>query len=78
MPPEKQRLTPVSRNGLERAVKGVARRAGVKNWRDVTPKSLRKAFESALRNNRLDPKDQEFARASFGYGGRVQAPAHNY
>lgn len=55
-----QRLTPVSRNGLERMVKRAARLANVKQWRDVTPKSLRKAFESALRNNRLDPKDQEF------------------
>jgi integrase len=57
---QKQRLTPVSRNGLERMVKRAARLANVQQWRDVTPKSLRKAFESALRNNRLDPKDQEF------------------
>jgi len=55
-----QKLTPVSRNGLERMVKRAARLANVQQWRDVTPKSLRKAFESALRNNRLDPKDQEF------------------
>jgi integrase len=57
---QKQRLTPVSRNGLERMVKRAARLADVQPWQDVTPKSLRKAFESALRNNRLDPKDQEF------------------
>jgi len=60
VPLEKQRLTPVSKNGLERMVKKAAKQAGIKKWRDVTPKSLRKAFESALRNNRLDPKDQEF------------------
>jgi integrase len=55
-----QRSTPVSRNGLERMVKRAAKQAGVQQWQDVTPKSLRKAFESVLRNNRLDPKDQEF------------------
>lgn len=57
---EKQPNTPVSKNGLDRMVKRAARLAVVQQWRDVTPKSLRKAFESALRNNRLDPKDQEF------------------
>jgi integrase len=41
-------------------VKRAAKLADVQQWRDVMPKSLRKAFESALRNNRLDPKDQEF------------------
>ena len=60
VPRQKQRFTPVSRNGLERMVKRAARLADVQHWQDVTPKSLRKAFESALRNNRLDPKDQEF------------------
>jgi integrase len=57
---EEQRYTPVSKNGLDRMVKRAARQAGVQQWQDVTPKSLRKAFESVLRNNRLDPKDQEF------------------
>jgi integrase len=56
----KQRLTPVSKNGLERMVKRAAKQAGMEQWEDVTPKCLRKAFESALRNNRLDVKDQEF------------------
>lgn len=57
IPREEQRLTPVSKNGLERMVKRSARQAGIKRWRDVTPKCLRKAYESALRNNTLDPKD---------------------
>jgi len=34
--------------------------AGVKKWKAVSPHCLRKAFESALRNNGLDVKDQEF------------------
>jgi integrase len=55
-----QRHTPVSKNGLERMVKRAAKQAGIERWSDVTPKCLRKAYESALRNNRLDPKDQEF------------------
>ena len=56
----RQRSTRVSKNGLERMVKRAARQAGMERWQEVTPKCLRKAYESALRNNRLDPKDQEF------------------
>jgi integrase len=55
-----QRSTPVSKFGLERMVKRAAKNAGIEQWKDVTPKCLRKAYESALRNNRLDTKDQEF------------------
>ena len=57
---EEQRHTLVSKNGLARMVKKAARRVGIKQWKNVTPHCLRKAFESSLRNNRLDPKDQEF------------------
>ena len=60
VPREKQRFTPVSKNGLARMVKRAAKQAGIRRWRDVTPHCLRKAFESTLRNNRVDPKDQEF------------------
>jgi len=60
VPRNQQRFTPVSKNGLERMAKKAARQAGIEQWRDVTPKCLRKAYESALRNNKLDPKDQEF------------------
>jgi hypothetical protein len=60
VPLERQPTTPVSKNGLDRMVKRVAKQAGIEKWKDVTPKCLRKAFESALRNNGLDPKDQEF------------------
>ena len=55
-----QRRTPVSRIGLDRMVKRAAKNAGIAQWKDVTAHGLRKAFESALRNNRLDIKDQEF------------------
>lgn len=41
-------------------VKRAARRGGVERPKHVTPHCLRKAFESALRNNGVDPKDQEF------------------
>jgi hypothetical protein len=60
LPPEKRRQTPISNVGVEVMVKRAARLAGIKQWKHVTPHCLRKAFESALRNNRLDPKDQEF------------------
>lgn len=51
---------PVKRRTLEVLVKGAARRASVEGWRAVTPHSLRKAFERAVRNAGLDTKDQEF------------------
>lgn len=57
---EKRRKTPIMKKTLEQLVKKAAYKAGIKQWRDITPHSFRKAFESALRNNGLDVKDQEF------------------
>jgi integrase len=59
-PPEKRRKSPVKKTTLAVLVKRAARNAGVEEWKNVYPHCLRKAFESALRNNRLDYKDQEF------------------
>lgn len=72
----KQRNVPVSKNGLERVVKRAARKAGIEKWTDVTPKCLRKAYESTLRNNRLDPKDQEFLMGHILPG--TQDPYYDY
>lgn len=76
VPSPKQRFTPVSKNGLERMVKRAAKQAGLQRWRDVTCHSLRKAFETALRNNRLDPKDQEFLMGHILPG--TQDPYYDY
>jgi len=59
-PPELRRRSPVKKKTLSDAVKRSARKAGIAQWKDVYPHCLRKAFESALRSNRLDYKDQEF------------------
>jgi site-specific recombinase XerD len=50
---------------LQEIVKNAAKEAGIKDWKHVTPHSLRKVFESILRSpmkngGRMDPKDQEF------------------
>jgi len=60
LPAERRRKTPIMKKAIEQLVKKAAYRAGIKYWRDITPHSFRKAFESALRNNGLDLKDQEF------------------
>lgn len=52
--------TPIIPKSVQQIVKKAARRAGIGRWKDLTPHCLRKAFESALRNNGLDVKDQEF------------------
>lgn len=59
-PPELRRKSPVKKTTLAAVVKRAAKNAGIPQWKDVYPHCLRKAFESALRNNRLDYKDQEF------------------
>jgi len=76
IPREKQRRTPVSKNGLERMVKRAARQAGIEQWKNVTPKCSRKSYESALRNNRLDPKDQDFLMGHLLPG--TQDPYYDY
>ena len=47
-------------SAVTRMVKSSAKMAGIREWRAVSPHSLRKAFERALRNSGLDVKDQEF------------------
>ncbi len=60
VPKEVRRNTPAKRNSLDLIVKRAAGKASIVKWREVHPHCLRKAFESALRNGGLDPKDQEF------------------
>ena len=54
---EQKSKTPLMKKSLEAMIKTAARKARVAKWKDVYPHCLRKAFESALRNARLDPKD---------------------
>ncbi len=59
-PAEIRRKTPIQKTTLGTAVKRAARKSGIPDWKYVSPKCLRTAFESALRNNGIDTKDQEF------------------
>jgi integrase len=60
LPKEVRVKTPIIQKSVQQIIKKAAKSAGIKRWGDVTPHCLRKAFESALRNNGLDIKDQEF------------------
>jgi len=60
-----RRKLPLSDKEMVEVVKKAARERGIKEWRCVTPHSLRKVFESVLRSplkdgGRMDTKDQEF------------------
>jgi len=57
---EVRNMVPLKKETLKSVVKEAARRAGIEKWIDVYPHCLRKAFERAVRNGGLDPKDQEF------------------
>jgi len=60
IPRELRAYTPLDISAVTRMVKRAAKMAGIEEWRHVTPHSLRKAYERALRNSGLDLKDQEF------------------
>jgi len=58
-------LKPLTSRQLVLIVKNSAKNAGIKEWKLVTPHSLRKVFERVLRSplsdgSNLDPKDQEY------------------
>ena len=60
-----KRHRPLSRSSVDLLVKNAAQRAGIERWKDVHPHCLRKAFDSALREDtadgkKLDTKTQEF------------------
>ena len=60
IPKEKRPYSPLDMTAPQKYVRKAAKAAQIREWRNVTPQSLRKAFERAVRNSGLDPKDQEF------------------
>lgn len=55
-----RRFTPISERMLENLVKEAAKSAGIAQWKKVKPHTLRKAYDSAIRNSGLSLKDNEF------------------
>lgn len=69
--PKPQRThTTVGKDHFERITKKAARHAGIAKWSDVYVHTLRKAFESALRNSNLDPDDREFLMGHILQGSK--------
>jgi len=64
IPRHKRRYVPISAEQVQIIIKNAAKRAGIKQWKYVTPTSLRKTFRNTLKNQpsevRLDQQDQEF------------------
>ena len=65
LPARKRKFKPLSARELQILVKKVARKAGIKEWKKVTPTCLRKTFNTVLHspladNGRLDWKTQEY------------------
>jgi len=57
---EKRPYTPLDMTAPQRFIKKATKAAKIREWRHITPQSLRKAFERAVRNSGLDTKDQEY------------------
>jgi len=60
IPIEKRLYTPLDMTAPQRFVRKAAKNVGIREWRYITPHSLRKAFERAVKNSGLNTKDQEF------------------
>lgn len=52
--------TPITRRDLEYIVKQLAKRAGIKQWKDVYPHCIRKSFDNTIKNSGLPEEDKEF------------------
>ena len=74
---EKRTTKPVGIRQVQRIVKAAAKKAGLKRWREVTPHTLRKTFQSFMRNQpetlRMDIRDQEFL-----FGHILEGSMDNY
>jgi len=60
IPIDERPYTPLDMTAPQKFVRKAAKNAGIREWRYITPHSLRKAFERAIRNSGLNTKDQEF------------------
>ncbi|MDA4131837.1 MAG: site-specific integrase [Thaumarchaeota archaeon] len=62
------KFKPFAKMEISRIVKGAARNAGLKEWKNVHPHSLRKSFEEALRRRRPDGSMMNEKEVEFLFG----------
>jgi len=60
IPIGKRPYTPLDMTSPQKVIRKAGKVAKIREWRHITPQSLRKAFERAVRNSGIDTKDQEF------------------
>ena len=68
----------MGRSTMMLLVKNAARRAGLERWMDVHPHCLRKAFESALREDNADGRKLDVKTQEFLLGHILPGSQENY
>lgn len=69
---------PLTTRQLQKIVKQSAKRAGIEKWKQVTPTSLRKSFESVLRDETVDGKHLDVKEQEFLMGHTLEGAQDNY
>jgi len=74
----KKARKPLTSREVQLVVKEAAKRAGIERWKDVTPKSLRKTYESILRSPLADGGRMDWKTQEILMGHKLPGAMHAY